>query len=167
MAPHATIPQRAPPPRSPASDSLQREDRPDDTRLMPEAMNRSLTDDPRQLRELLARTQQLAADHDLPSVVVGFAAPEGDRMFPDFVSYVESELRVEDAVFRMTRERAVLVLSDVPRDDAQSIVERLVEGFRGEAATLRELPVHVRYFEVEPGADELTVKRVLPAVFTD
>src|SRR6516164_8823107 len=93
------------------------------------------SDDPRRLRDVIARTQALASEHAIPSVVVGFAAREGDRLFPDFVAFVESELRVEDSIFRLTRERALLFLTDLDREQARSVVERLLAGF------LREVPL--------------------------
>jgi len=58
---------------------------------------------------VLARTQSLATLHDVPSVVVGFAASEGNLLFPEFLAFLESELRVEDQIFRLTsRARAAL-----------------------------------------------------------
>ena len=126
---------------------------------------RSQADDPRFLRDMLARAQALAADHAVPSVLVGFAAREGDRLFPDFVAFVESELRVEDAVFRLTRERALLFLADVDSAQARTVVERLLLGFAREFPAAEALAVQVRYLEVAPGGDELLVKQVLPAVF--
>jgi len=124
-------------------------------------------DDPRRLREVIGRAQALAAEHDVPSVVVGFAAREGDRLFPDFVAFVESELRVEDSIFRLTRERALLFLADVGCEQARAVVERLTAGFLRELPLAAEPAMQVRYFAVEPGADELSVKQVLPAVFSD
>ena len=122
-------------------------------------------DDPRMLRELIARTQQRGAEHDVPSVVVGFAAPEGDLLFPDFIAYVESELRVEDAIFRLTRERALLFLTDVNRDQAREIVERLKQGFRRDFPTLRDKQIQIRSLEMAPGGVPLAVRDVLPEVF--
>jgi hypothetical protein len=138
-----------------------------DTFGMMDAMPRSPTsaDDPRRLREVLARAQSLAAEHAVPTVVVGFAAPEGDRLFPDFVAFVESELRVEDAVFRLTRERALLFLTDVAAEQARAVVERLLAGFEGEFPAVAGARIAVRYLDVEPGTAELSVKRVLPALF--
>ncbi len=122
-------------------------------------------DDPRILRELIARTQERGAQHDVPSVVVGFAAAEGDRLFPDFVAYVESELRVEDAIFRLTRERALLFLTDVSREQADEIVTRLEAGFRRDFPTLSETQIQIRYFEMAPQSNPLAVRDVLPEVF--
>jgi hypothetical protein len=122
-------------------------------------------DDPRMLRELITRTQERGAQHDVPSVVVGFAAPEGDRLFPDFVSYVESELRVEDSIFRLTRERALLFLTDVNREKAAEIVERLEDGFRRDFPTLGESQIQIRLLEMAPRSGPLAVRDVLPEVF--
>ena len=87
-------------------------------------------DDPRRLRELLERCCDLANQHVLPSVVVGVAGAEGELLFPELIDYIESALRVEDAVFRMTRERAVLFVAE---DDLEPVrhgpdrgIERLV-----------------------------------------
>ena len=123
------------------------------------------SDDPRRLRDVIARTQALASEHAVPFVVVGFAAREGDRVFPDFVAFVESELRVEDSIFRLTRERALLFLADLDREQARSVVERLLGGFLREVPLAAAPPIQVRYLEVPPGGEDLSVKQVLPAVF--
>jgi len=122
-------------------------------------------DDPRQVREHLLRSCHLARAHGLPSVVVGLAFAEGDLLAPELIDYLESALRVEDAIFRMTRERAVLFLADVDRAQAEGIVARLVREFNGRfpAASLPE--VSLGYFQVDPGSNELLVRDVLPAVF--
>jgi len=124
-------------------------------------------DDPRRLRDVIGRVQALAAQHALSSVVVGFAAREGDRLFPDFVSFVESELRVEDSIFRLTRERALLFLTDCDAVQARSVVERLTDGFLREVPVSSAPPMQVRYLEITPNGEELSVKQVLPAVFSD
>ena len=117
------------------------------------------------LRELITRTQERGAQHDVPSVVVGFAAPEGDLLFPDFVAFVESELRVEDAIFRLTRERALLFLTDVDREQACEIVDRLEDDFRRDFPTLGESQIQIRFLEIAPKALPLAVRDVLPEVF--
>lgn len=122
-------------------------------------------DDPLILRDLISRTQQHGKQHELPSVVVGFAAPEGDLLFPDFVAYVESELRVEDAIFRLTRERSLLFLTDVDEARATEVVERLRAGFRNEFPSLTESQVQTRFLEISPSAMPLAVRDVLPEVF--
>lgn len=135
--------------------------------IAPVTRSRSTADDPRRLREILARARVLAAEHAVPSVVVGFAAQEGDRLFPDLVSFMESELRVEDAVFRLTRERALLFLADLGVEQARAVIERLMATFQREFPALHDRALQVRYLEVGPGVDDLSVKRVLPAVFAD
>jgi hypothetical protein len=122
-------------------------------------------DDPRKLREMLVRAANLAHDHEVRSTVVGLAAPEGDLLFPELVDFVESALRMDDSIFRMTRERAVLVLADVTRPAAQEIVERLLTDFRERYANLRDPEIHFGYFEVAPNGGEISVKRVLPTLF--
>lgn len=121
-------------------------------------------DDPRRLRDLLSRTHALGAEHEYASVVVGFAGPEGELLFPDFIAYVKSELRVEDAIFRLTRERALLFLTDVTRSGAEEIVERLITGFRNSYPMRESFEVASRYFEISPGGGPVSVKDVLPAV---
>lgn len=127
-------------------------------------MTRQSADDPRKLRDVLARTQLLATQHDVPSVVVGFAASEGSLLFPDFLVFLESELRVEDQIFRLTRERALLFLRDVDRQQATTVVERLRASFEQEFPSIDPMRVEIRYFEVPPGRAELSVKTVLPVV---
>lgn len=123
------------------------------------------SDDPFRLRDFLARATALASDHAVASVLVGLAAAEGDRLFPDLVSFIESELRVEDAVFRLTRDRALLFLADVAPEQARSVVERLVHGFQREFPAANAPGVRIRYFDVSPGTVELSVKQVLPELF--
>ena len=127
-------------------------------------MTRQDADDPRKLRDILARTQTLATLHEVPSVVVGFASTEGNLLFPEFLAYLESELRVEDQIFRLTRERALLVLRDVDREQAATVVERLRASFEQEFPSIDPMRVEIRYFEVPPGRAELSVKTVLPIV---
>ena len=102
-------------------------------------MGWSKNDDPRKLRELLGKAALLASDHSLSSVVVGIAAAEGELVFPDVVDFVESALRVDDAIFRMTRDRAVLFLADVSRSNAEAIVDRLLADFRAKTC-VSQLP---------------------------
>ena len=87
-------------------------------------------DDPRRLRDLLTRAADLAERHGLRSVLVGLSGFEGDVVFPEIVRYVESALRVDDSVFRMTRERALLLLTDVDEKSAAAILTRTLEDFR-------------------------------------
>ena len=122
-------------------------------------------DDPRKLRELLGRASTLASEHDLSSVVVGVAGNEGDLLFPEVIDYFESSLRVDDAVFRMTRERAVLVMADVDESQAREIVERLSNEFRERFSAAVDPTFECGYFEVTPDMSELTVKQVLPTLF--
>jgi GGDEF domain-containing protein len=99
------------------------------------------------------------------SVVVGFAVAEGNLLFPDFLVFLESELRVEDRIFRLTRERALLILRDLDSLAAQSVVERLRLAFEREFPATDALGVEIRYLEVRPGPTDLSVKHVLQAVF--
>ncbi|MGH0033445.1 MAG: hypothetical protein ACQGVK_00305 [Myxococcota bacterium] len=129
-------------------------------------MTGSSNDDPRKLRSLIDRAADLARDHSVESVMVGLAAPEGDLSFPEFVEFLRSALRVEDAIFRMTRERAVLHLADVGHVQAREIVTRLISDFCDEFPAQESPDVQMRIFDVTPGvADELSVKTVLKVVF--
>lgn len=87
-------------------------------------------------------------------------------MFPEFVDFLQSALRVEDSIFRMTRERAVVHLADLDRSRATEVMDRILADF-GEEYPAADVPAfEVRYFEVKPGIDELTVKQVLTEIFT-
>ncbi len=121
--------------------------------------------DPRRLRELMERAEVLARDHGLRSVIVGLAGFEGDASFPEIVDYIESALRVDDSVFRMTRERVVLLLTDVDVAQASAIVHRMLEEFRENFPSADEPAVGLGTFEVGPGTIEVSVKSVLPVLF--
>lgn len=124
-------------------------------------------DDPRKLRDLLGRAASLASEHALESVVVGVAASEDDLVFPEVVDFVESALRVDDAVFRMTRDRAVIFLADVSRKNAESIVDRLLADFRSHTC-VNQLPgLTLGFYEVPRGTRALSVKDVLPELFRE
>ena len=131
------------------------------------AIDGSRSDDPRKLRDMLGKAASLASEHSLRSVVVGVAGREGDLLFPEIIDFFESMLRVDDSIFRMTRERAVLVLADVDRARAEEIVERLMNGFRERFATVADPDVNFGFFEVTPEEGDVTVKHVLLALFTD
>jgi hypothetical protein len=124
-------------------------------------------DDPRRMRELLGHYAGLASRHDLSSVLVGLAAAEGDLLFPELVDFFESALRVDDRIFRMTRERAVLFLADVDRARAEEIVKRGLSGFRAQFALSADPEIALGWFQLGPGSSRVTVKDVLPALFGD
>jgi hypothetical protein len=126
---------------------------------------RSHFDDPRKLRDLIGRVADLANQHELTSVIVGMTGDPSDLDFPEIVDFVESELRVEDAIFRMTRERIVLFVADVDESAAREIMERILIGFQERASTIEPPQMGLRYFEVRPSTLDLSVKRVLPALF--
>ena len=122
-------------------------------------------DDPRKLRDVLGRATVLASDHSLQSVMVGLAAPGAGLVFPQIIDFVESALRVEDVVFRMTRDRAVVFLADVDLARAKQILDRLLADFCAQVA-LAQLPaIDLGFYEVTPGTQELSVKEVLPELF--
>jgi hypothetical protein len=124
-----------------------------------------VNDDPRKLRTLLERASALASQHDVPSVMVGLIAGTGDLRFPDFVDYLQSSLRVEDGVFRMTRDRIVVHLADVEKSQATEVMERLLARFHDEFPQLTEARFTSHYVEIRPGEGEPTVKDVLPTLF--
>ncbi len=128
-------------------------------------VQRTSSQDPRRLRELMARAETLARDHGLRSVVVGLSGFDGDLAFPGIVDYIESALRVDDSIFRMTRERVVLVLTDVDEKQAGAIVARLLDEYRERCPTVSEPAVGLGTFAVEPGVVDLSLKQVLPAIF--
>ena len=122
-------------------------------------------DDPRKLRDMLGRAAALANDHSLKSVVIGITASESDLVFPQVVDFVESALRVEDAVFRMTRDRAVVFLADVDAARARQIFDRVAADFAAQVALAEAPERKLRFYEVTPGTQELAVKDVLPELF--
>ncbi len=125
----------------------------------------SENDDPRKLRTLLARVSQLADAHGVPSVMVGLAAVEGDPHFPDFIAYLKSALRVEDGIFRMSRERAVLHIADTDRPQAEEVLKRLQGEFWAEYASPNPSAFEIRLVGFKPGGATLSVKELLKAVF--
>lgn len=129
-------------------------------------MTGQTNDDPRRLRELLDRALDLAREHAVPSVVVGLAGVEGDLAFPDFVAYLQSALRVEDAIFRLTRERAVVYLADLDPTRAQEVLARLATDFASEFPATAESTFEIHLFEVKPGSANLRVKDVLTQIFS-
>ncbi len=129
------------------------------------AISGSRNDDPRKLREMLERAANLAQDHSLSSVVVGFAGAEGDLLFPELVDFVESALRVDDTVFRMTRDRVVMVFSDVDESRAREIVDRILNDFRERFTPVQDPGFRLGFYEIPSDTTELTVKQVLPTLF--
>ena len=89
----------------------------------------------------------------------------GDRLFPEYLAYLESALRVEDQIFRMTRERAVLYLSDVDATCAAEVLVRIFSQFCDEFPSSDAPEFEQRMLEVRPGAGPLSVKDVLTSVF--
>jgi len=121
--------------------------------------------DPRLLRDLLERSCALSRQHQVPTVVVGMAGPEGELLLPDLFRFLEGSLRVEDAIFRLTRERAVLFLADVDEAGARRVVDRLVRGFEEHFPSARPPDLQLGFYEVPPSCGELRLKDVLPVVF--
>ena len=122
--------------------------------------------DPRRLRGMMDRASDLARGHQVTSVFVGIAGREGDFLAPEFIDFVESALRMEDAVFRLIRERAVVLLTDADRDQAEEIFERLRGDFAARFGSSMEFEVALGYFQVNGDGGHATAKEVLPAIFT-
>jgi GGDEF domain-containing protein len=125
-----------------------------------------MNDDPRRLRALLARASDLAQAHSVTSVMIGLAAVEGDLIFPEFADFLQSALRVEDGIFRMTRERLVVHLADLDRGRAQDVVDRLIANFCDEYPATECPAFEARFFEVKPGSPGLRVRDVLTEIFS-
>jgi hypothetical protein len=128
-------------------------------------LNEPQSDDPRKLRALLDKVVNLADDHSLTSVLVGMSAADGDLIFPEVVDFVGSALRIDDAIFRMTRNRAVLFLADADRERAREIMGRVIDAFSEQFATSESPAVGISYFEVAPGMQGVTLKTILPSLF--
>lgn len=128
--------------------------------------NSGQNDDPRKLRELIQKVSNIASTYEVGSVVVGMAGAEGDLMFPEVVDFVGSVMRVDDAIFRMTRERAVFFLADADEARAQEIMGRLLIDFSERFTPSEDPRVSLAYFEVTPTTQHLSVRDVLPSIFT-
>jgi len=128
-------------------------------------LNASRYDDPRKLRDLVQKASDLANAYELKSVMVGMTGDEGDLVFPEIVDYVVSALRIDDGIFRMTRERAVFFLADADRERAEEIMERLLIGFQERFTPAQDQRVSLAYYEVTPGMGGVTVRDVLPSLF--
>ena len=122
--------------------------------------------DPRRLRSMMGRINRLINEDQLSCVVVGFAGREGELLIPELIDFIESALRMEDSIFRLTRERAVLFLADIDEAGASAIMQRIIEDF-GQRFPAAE-PPHIKlgYHELSPAHGETSLKEVLPMVFT-
>jgi hypothetical protein len=128
-------------------------------------MSESTVDDPRKLSALLARIAELAEAHNVNSVIVGAAAKPGDLLFPEFVDFLRSALRVEDGIYRMTRERAVIHLADLDMDGGQSVFNRLLDEFIEEFPAAKEPSFEINFYLVPAGSDNLQNKQILTDIF--
>jgi GGDEF domain-containing protein len=128
-------------------------------------MSESTVDDPRKLSALLARIAELAESHNVNSVVVGVSARAGDRLFPEFVEFLRSALRVEDGIYRMTRERAVVHLADLDMDGGQTVFNRLLDEFMEEFPAARDPEFEINFYLVAAGSENLQNKQVLTEIF--
>ncbi len=114
----------------------------------------------------MERAGELIREHDLTAVFVGIAGEEGDLLVPEFIAFVEASLRVEDRVFALTRERAVLLLTDVGEEQAQEILARVRSDFASRFPAANDLAVSVRFHEVARGSAHPTAKDILPGLFS-
>jgi GGDEF domain-containing protein len=114
---------------------------------------------------MMERASDLARGHQVTSVFVGIAGREGDFLAPEFIDFVESALRMEDAIFRLIRERAVVLLADADRSQAEEIFERLRDDFAARFGSQTEFEVDLGYFQVDGHGGHATAKVVLPAIF--
>ncbi len=128
-------------------------------------MSNELSDDPRKLSALVSRVTSLATEYSVPSVLVGLVADEGDTTFPEYIHYLQSALRVEDGIFRMTRERAVIHLADVDSDGAVAILERLASAFADEFPSQTPPNFRTQIYEAKADTEELRVKDILTRIF--
>lgn len=124
-----------------------------------------MSDDPRMLRTVIDRASDFAETHGVDSVAVGLAAPEGDPLFPDFVAYCRSALRVEDRIVSLTRERAMVHLMDVDGPAARIVFDRLIDQFQQEFPALLETPIRIHFLELTRKDAPFTVHTVLTQIF--
>ena len=128
-------------------------------------MSKPVVDDPRKLSALLSRVAELAQAHRVGAVIVGLAAEQGDQLFPEFVEFLRSALRVEDGIYRMTRERAVVHLADIDMDGGQSVFNRLFDQFIEEFPMSKEPHYEIHFVRVEPGCERVDNKEILQGIF--
>ena len=132
---------------------------------MEQTMSNSTVDDPRKLSALLSRIAELAQSHNISSVVVGMACQTGDSLFSEFVEFLRSALRVEDGIYRMTRERAVIHLADLDTDGGQLVFNRLLDDFIEEFPAAKEPNFAINFFLVKAGTENVQTKAVLTEIF--
>jgi hypothetical protein len=65
----------------------------------------------------------------------------------------------------MTRDRVVLLLTDVNAEQATAVIERLLGEYRERFPRLSGPAVGFGTFEVGPDTGEVSVKRILPTLF--
>ena len=124
-----------------------------------------VSDDPRMLRTVIDRASELAEKRGIVSVMVGLAAPEGDALFPEFVAFCRSALRMEDRIVSLTRERTLLHLADVDGAAASEILARLQTSFEQEFPSPLERAIDIHFFELTPEVAPVSVRTVLVSVF--
>jgi GGDEF domain-containing protein len=133
--------------------------------MIEELMSDSTVDDPRKLSALLARVAKLAQAHNVSSVVVGISCEIGNSLFPEFVEFLRSALRVEDGIYRMTRERAVIHLADLDMEGGHTVFNRLLEEFNEEFPMAKEPNFDINYCLARAGDKALGSKEILADIF--
>jgi GGDEF domain-containing protein len=81
------------------------------------------------------------------------------------VDFIESALRVDDSVFRMTRERVVLLLTDLDEAGARRVVGRILDDFREHFPAPADPSVALGFLQVSVESGALTARDVLPRLF--
>ncbi len=122
-------------------------------------------DDPRKLSALILRIADLAQSHSVGSAVIGISAPQGDLMFPELVDFLRSALRVEDGIFHMTRERAIVHLADLDLHGGEAVFSRILDDFVEEFPAAKEPAFVINYLQVNPGIENLSTRDVLTEIF--
>ena len=122
-------------------------------------------DDPRKLSAMISRVSDLASEHGVTSVLAGLTAEAGDLVFSEYIEFLQSALRVEDGIFRMTEERAVIHLADVDPEQAEQVLNRLATTFNAQFPSMRRPLFQMRLFKVGPESAEVRVKDVLTQIF--
>ena len=122
-------------------------------------------DDPRKLSAMISRVSDLASEHGVTSVLAGLTAEAGGLVFSEYIEFLQSALRVEDGIFRMTEERAVIHLADVDPEQAEKVLNRLATTFNAQFPSMRRPLFQMRLFKVGPESAEVRVKDVLTQIF--
>jgi DNA-binding response OmpR family regulator/KaiC/GvpD/RAD55 family RecA-like ATPase len=99
--------------------------------------------DPEAFQERLTRASRFGQRFGLPSSLVSVSARSAHSL-GDFLAIADKQLRFEDAILRVSRRRAVVLLVAVDAIDASSVMERLESASRadGGKASQLEMALH-------------------------